>query len=631
MIADAAAVYREAFLDGLRPDPLVTVSEWADLRRMLSSKASAEPGPWRTARTPYLREIMDCLSPSSPVETVSFMKGSQVGGTEAGQNWIGFVIDHAPGPMMMVQPTIDIAKRVSKQRLEPLIAESPTLRAKVKPTRERDSGNTLLSKEFTGGILLLAGANSAAGLRSMPIRYLFLDEVDAYPGDVEGEGDPVELAEVRTRTFARRKKFKVSSPTITGRSRIEAAFEDSDRRYYQVPCPHCGHRQTIRWSAIRWEKGRPETAVLACEACRADIPEHHKDWMLANGAWVPENPGHRSRGYHLSALYSPLGWFSWADAARQFEAARGNPDRLRVFVNTVLGETWQEQGEAPEWERLYRRREQYPFNRPPRGGVLLTAGVDVQADRIEVEVVAWGRGQESWSVDYRVFAGDTNGDGPWDQLTALLEETWECEPAEGEEGGLLRQLSMMAVDSGFNTHRVYAWVRARGERVMAVKGREGTAVILGHPTAVDVSLNGRRISRGVKLWTVGVDLLKTELYGRLKMEPPLAGEPMPFGFCHFPQYDEEYFRMLTAEQKSSKIIKGYRRFYWTKLRERNEALDCRIYARAAAAALQIDRFTDEQWSHLENSAPRTPARPAETPERRGGFIQRRGGRWIDRR
>src|SRR5512143_3986101 len=232
----ADEIYYAAATAGARPDPLLTVSQWADRYRTLSQRASAEPGPWRTDRTPYLREIMDCLSPSSPVERVVFMKGAQIGATECGNNWIGYVIHQAPGPMMAVQPTVEMAKRNSKQRVDPLIEESEVLRKLVHDPRSRDSGNTVLAKEFPGGVLVMTGANSAVGLRSMAARYLFLDEVDGYPGDVDGEGDPVNLAMARTRTFARRKVFLVSTPKITGMSRIEAAFEESDKRYYAVPC-----------------------------------------------------------------------------------------------------------------------------------------------------------------------------------------------------------------------------------------------------------------------------------------------------------------------------------------------------------------------------------------------------------
>src|SRR6202166_1586670 len=287
----ADEIVRADMAAGNRPDPLLTVSQWADRYRTLSQRASAEPGPWRTDRTPYLREIMDCLSPSSPVERTVFMKGAQIGGTECGNNWIGYVIHQAPGPMMAVQPTVEMAKRNSKQRVDPLIEESEVLRALVSDPRSRDSGNTMLSKEFPGGVLVMTGANSAVGLRSMAARYLFLDEVDGYPGDVEGEGDPVNLAMARTRTFARRKVFMVSTPKITGRSRIEASFEDSDQRYFWVPCPRCNEYQILKLAQIRWPKGEPEKAVYICEYCDGEIENHEKHWMLQRGEWRSAAPG----------------------------------------------------------------------------------------------------------------------------------------------------------------------------------------------------------------------------------------------------------------------------------------------------------------------------------------------------
>src|SRR5512146_826438 len=262
-------IYSAAARAGARPDPLLTISQWADKYRILSQRASAEPGPWRTERTPYLREIMDCLSPSSPVERVVFMKAAQIGATESGNNWIGYVIHQAPGPMMAVQPTVEMAKRNSKQRIDPLIEESNVLRELVKDPRSRDSGHTVLSKEFPGGVLVMTGANSAVGLRSMAARYLFLDEVDAYPGDVEGEGDPVNLATARTRTFARRKVFMCSTPKISGLSRIEAAFEESDQRRYWVPCPECGEFQTLKFAQLDWPKGKPDKVAYVCEHCHA--------------------------------------------------------------------------------------------------------------------------------------------------------------------------------------------------------------------------------------------------------------------------------------------------------------------------------------------------------------------------
>ncbi|GIX11631.1 phage terminase large subunit family protein [Elioraea sp.] len=400
---DGDAEILQAWRDGMMPEPALLVSEWADRHRLLGSRGSAEPGPWRTARTPYLREIMDALSPAHPARRVVFMKGAQVGGTECGNNWIGYVIHHAPGPMLVVQPTTELAKRFSDQRIDPLVEETPAIRERVAPARSRDSGNRQLSKEFPGGQLVMTGANSAVGLRSMSARFLFLDEIDAYPGDVEGEGDPIALAEARARTFGwRRKVFLVSTPTIAGLSRIEREYLATDQRRYFVPCPHCQAMQWLRFERLVWDERHPETARYLCEACDGAIGEQHKAAMLAAGEWRPtaEPSDPHAIGFHISALYSPPGWMPWSEIARLWLAAQGDDRAIKTFRNTVLGETWQEAGEAPDWQRLYDRREHWPPGTVPMGGLLLTAGVDVQRDRLEASVWAWGRGLESWFVDH---------------------------------------------------------------------------------------------------------------------------------------------------------------------------------------------------------------------------------------
>lgn len=581
----------------VRPDPRMNVSEWADTHRHLSQNASGEPGPWRTERTPYLREIMDCLSPSSPVEKVVFMKGAQIGGTEAGNNWIGYVIHHAPGPMLAVQPTVEMAKRWSKQRVAGLIDSTPVLRERVKEARSRDSGNTVQSKEFPGGILVMTGANSAVGLRSMPVRYLFLDEVDAYDFDVDGEGDPVSLASQRTITFGNRKIFLVSTPTIQGFSRIELEYEASDRRRWWVPCPECNEYQVLDEKRLQWPKDQPEEAAYFCEHCGVAIPSHRKAWMNSRGVWRADNPVSAIACFWLSGLNSP--WLTWAQIAERKAAAKDDA-AMKVYVNTIEARTWAESGEAPEWQRLYDRREDYPIGIVPKGGIFLTAGVDVQKDRLEVEIVAWGQERESWSVDYRVFPGDPNREEVWRHIDALLEETFP--DAEGVELPIYR----LAVDTGYATPAVYAWVRKKQpDRVIAVKGTNKTSAPIGAVTHEDVTVQGKKKRRGFMVWPVGSSFCKSELYGFLRKEKPTdeqleAGEPYPSGYCHYPKYPEEFFKQLTAERLVTvKDRRGFPYREWRKLRERNEALDCRVYARAAASSVGLDRFTDKAWEKME--------------------------------
>ncbi|WP_019561422.1 phage terminase large subunit family protein [Caldimonas manganoxidans] len=607
---EGAAEIERAWRDGLTPDPLLTVSEWADRHRVLGSRASAEPGRWRTRRTPYLREIMDCLSPTSPIERVVFMKAAQLGATEMGSNWIGYVIHHAPGPMMAVWPTVEMAKRASKQRIDPLIEESPVLCELIAPARSRDSGNTILAKEFRGGVLVMTGANSAVGLRSMPVRYLFLDEVDGYPLDVEGEGDAISLAEARTRTFARRKIFIVSTPTISGASAIEREYEASDQRRYFVPCPHCSHRQWLRFEQLRWDKGQPDTAAYICESCDAPIAEHHKTWMLEHGEWRAMAPGAKTAGFHLSSLYSPLGWRSWRDIAAAWEAAvskeSGSAAAIKTFKNTELGETWVEEGEAPDWQRLIERREDYPLGRVPAGGLLLVGGADVQKDRIEASIWAFGRGKEAWLIEHRVLMGDTARDAVWKRLAELIAETWT------HACGAPMPLARLALDTGFATQEAYAFVRAcRDPRVMAVKGVARGAALIGTPTAVDVSLAGKKLRRGIKVYSVAVGIAKLEFYNNLRKSADVDENGVtvryPAGFVHLPKIDAEFIQQLCAEQLITRRDRnGYPVREWQKMRERNEALDCYVYARAAAAAAGLDRFEERHWRELERQLGLTP-------------------------
>lgn len=602
---EGAAEIERAWREGLTPDPLLTVSEWSDCHRMLSSKASAEPGRWRTSRTPYLKAIMDCLSPTSPVERVVFMKAAQLGATEMGSNWIGYVIHHAPGPMMAVWPTVEMAKRNSKQRIDPLIEESAALSELISPARSRDSGNTILAKEFRGGVLVMTGANSAVGLRSMPVRYLFLDEVDGYPLDVEGEGDAISLAEARTRTFSRRKIFIVSTPTISGASAIEREYEASDQRRYFVPCPHCSHRQWLRFEQLRWEKGQPDTAAYICESCDEPIAEHHKAWMLEHGEWramISDGTG-KTAGFHLSSLYSPVGWRSWRDIVAAWESAvnkeSGSAAAIKTFKNTELGETWVEEGEAPDWQRLVERREDYRIGTVPQGGLLLVGAADVQKDRIEASIWAFGRGKESWLVEHRVLMGDTARDAVWKRLAELLAENWT------HASGPAMPLARFALDTGFATQEAYTFVRAcRDPRVMPIKGVPRGAALIGTPTAIDVSQGGKKLRRGIKVFAVAVGIAKLEFYNNLRKSADVSEDGVtmvyPTGFVHLPKIDAELIQQLCAEQLITRRDRnGFPVREWQKMRERNEALDCYVYARAAASSAGLDRFEERHWRELE--------------------------------
>lgn len=586
--------YGQSFINGITPDPDLTVSEWADGYRMLSQKASAEPGHWRTDRTPYLRDIMDELSPSSPTQRVVFIAGAQLGKTETGNNWVGFVVHMSPGPMMLVQPTVDMAKRLSKQRLAPMIEETPVLRERIAETRARDSGNTTFTKEFPGGFMLITGANSAVGLRSMPVRYLFLDEIDGFPVDLDGEGDPVNLAERRTTTFARRKIFMCSTPTVKDTSRIEREYLASDQRRFFVPCPHCGEFQWLRWAQMKWDDGDPDTAHYVCEHNGCIIEEHSKTDFLSLGEWRATAVGSgRTAGFHLSSLYSPLGWKSWAEIVAEFLNAKGDPPLLKTWVNTILGETWEDEiaarigaGELAERAEFYQRAV------CPAGVLTCTAGVDVQDNRIEVTTLGWGRDEECWVLDHQQVFGDPAKPDIWKQVANIL-----TTPVEHE---LYEPLPIMAscVDSGGHfTHEAYAFARDnRAHHIMAVKGQSQKGKpIIARPTKVDLNMKQQVIKNGAEVWPVGTDTAKFTIYSRLKLNEAGAG------FIHFHgDMPPDYFEQLTAEKLTTKYVRGHAIHEWVKKPgKRNEALDTFVYGLAALQSLYMRFNRKTIWDQFE--------------------------------
>ena len=589
------STWRTALMDGLRPEQALTVSEWADKHRRLSSKASAEPGPWRTNRTPYLREPMDCLSSNSSVQRVVMMFAAQTGKTEAGANWLGYVIDHAPGPMLLVQPTVEMAKRLSKQRLESLITETPVLAEKIAPSRSRDSGNTMFAKDFPGGMMLLTGSNSATGLRSTPCRYIFCDEIDAFPSDVDGEGDPVSLAEKRATTFARRKILLTSTPTVKDFSRIEAEYERSDQRRFYVPCPCCSVMQWLKWPQLKWENNDPATAAYECEVCHERFAEIHKPAMLRKGEWRATAPSNgKTAGFHLSGLYSPLGWLSWADMVDDFLRAKTDAPMLKSFVNTRLAETWEEDfASKVSADGLLERCEHYEAAMVPEGGLALTVGVDVQDNRLAISVWAWGREEEGWLLDHQEIYGDPSRQELWKQLDEVVLREWP------HAVGPAMRPDVVAIDSGGHfTAEVYQYARERARQgVVAIKGQSQRGKPpIGKGSKVDVNHQGRTLKRGAVVYMVGGDTVKTTLFGRLKHSEQGAG------FLHFHMGTTgEYFEQLTAEKQVLRYNRGgFPTREWVKKPSaRNEALDCLVYA-YAAMNLMYQRFDRRTiWDQLE--------------------------------
>jgi len=613
-MSNAFKVFQDAFKQGIKPKEILTVSEWSDKHRILPRKTSSEAGRWDTARTPYLKEIMDCLSHMDRSKKVVFKKGAQVGGTECGNNWIGYIIDQDPGTCMIVWPSLPDVMTNTKLRITPLIEHTPVLKEKIQNHKGRKEGSSARFKNFDGGALVLTGANSASGLRSVPARFLFLDEIDAYPDDVEGEGDPISLVSARSRTFSKRKAFLCSTPTFKGRSKIHKEFIASDQRFFHVPCPHCKEKQKLKWEQISFEVAKNEDgselrdedgfslvekASYFCEHCGEEIQEHHKTKMLSHGEWIPENPRSPTPGFHLNALYSPLGWYSWKEAAQDFVKTDGDPDKEKAFVNTVLGEPYEEKGEKPQHDALYSRREEYAIGTVPREVVFLTAAVDVQGDRLECEVMGWARNRERWSIEHKVIAGKPSDDSTWDDLGNFLESSFFN--VDGIEMGIMK----CGIDSGFATQSVYNFCRRYDpSRVFPLKGRSDLQTMIGTPSSVDLKsqITGKKIRRGIRIWPVGVNLIKTEIYGDLQKEAPESIlDGFPKGFIHFPQYDEEYFLQLTAEERRvEKDNKGFAKIAWHKMRERNEILDLYVYNRAVSAIIGIDRLNESGWDRLQS-------------------------------
>jgi phage terminase large subunit GpA-like protein len=585
-----------------RPRPLTKVSEWADRHRILSSKGSGEPGQWRTDRAPYLREILDALSVTSPVQRIVMMFAAQLGKTEVGLNWIAYVMDHAPAPMLTVVPTLEVRKRWVRQRLDPLLTETPVLRKIFDARSKRDAANSEDIKDFPGGMLVIGGANSPASLASMPIRFVLCDEVDRFPWEVGDEGDPLGLIDERTKTFPRRKVLLVSTPTIKGQSRIEAEYNLSDMREFHVPCPHCGEYQVLRWRHDDGSYGlRHNDATGAvyygCRSCGERIDEHHKPAMLAAGRWIPRHPERAVRGYHLSGLYSPIGLgFTWAELWAKWQDAHGDTANLKRFINTTLGESWEEKGDHIDDVALIGRLEDYPDELPI---LLITAGVDVQKDRLEASIVGWGEGEQAWLLDHVILPGDTARPEVWEDLHETLTDVG---------------VQFACIDSGYNTSMVYGFTEKRAWTV-AIKGVTG----MGRPLIEDDRKRTQRLrnrkKRAVQVEPIGVDQGKALIYSRLKLTQ--VGN----GYIHFKNdaaFDDEYFAQLAAERLVTKV-RGTRPFSeWVQTRPRNEALDCLLYAMAAMRL---------SWARLARKKATAPAaadklvKKTITPPRPGGFAK----------
>lgn len=581
---------RELFREiaGLAAPPTeLTISQWADCYRYVPYPP--EPGRWHTDRVPYLREPMDSIT-DPDLDTVVIMAGAQIGKTELEINTLGYFVHQEPCPVLKIDPTLDMAEVFSKTRLAPTIDETPVLAERIPKARARDSGNTLLHKTFPGGYLKMAGANSPASLASMPIRVVLGDEIDRWAASAGAEGDPMDLAWQRTTNFWNRRGVWVSTPTKKGESRIEAAFLATDQRRYFLPCHYCDGLQFLKWAQVRWDRQTEDakTAYYQCELCGLAMSTAHIRMQLPAGQWQPTAkpaPGsEKARGYHIWAAYSP--WVSLEEIVAKYLKAKDNPQRLKVWTNTVLAETFEEAGQRIDQVGLQKRAKEsatpYEQLQVPARALLLTAGVDVQDDRLAVVIRAWGTGQETWLVLWEELHGDTSRPETWDQLGALL--TTKYRTRDGRELGI----ACAGIDTGgHRTQEAYHFCRRYPRIAMAVKGanKRGEPIIAARPSKRDVSYRGEVIKAGVRLWMVGTDTAKDWIHSRLKEAVPGPR------YWHFPiDASEDYYRQLTAEKKETRFANGFPLRVWVKKEgDRNEALDCEVYSLAAAFRLGIDR------------------------------------------
>lgn len=577
--------------------PDMTVSEWADTYRMLSPEASAEAGKWRTDRAPYQREIMDAVSDDKCYKVV-IMSSAQVGKSEIILNMIGYHIDYDPAPIMYVLPTDSMAATFSKDRVGPMIRDTPSLKEKVNDSKSRDSGNTIFHKKFNGGHLTFIGANAPSQLASRPIRVLLADEIDRFPDSAGAEGDPLQLAIKRTTTFWNRKIIEVSTPTIKGVSKIEKEYESSSMEHLNVACPHCGKYQTYEWEQLKFEhkSGTKEFKLLGYKCRHCGKIEREVVWKRQKIKWIAEHPEIKDvRGFHLNELASP--WKSWDEIVADFlEAKRQGREMLKVWHNTSLGLPWEEDGSMDIKDILMRRRKTYNCI-VPKEAVVLTCAVDTQDNRLEYEIVAWGKEKRSWGIKYGAVFGDPGKKEVWSMLDDILFADYE------REDGLKMQIMTTCIDSGgHHTSEVYEYCKKREmRRVWAIKGQGGSGIsFIQRPKS--------RNKSGVFLFIIGVDVGKDTTASRLKTE--FEYEP---GYCFFPVeaekgYDEQYFEGLTAERRNVRTVNGRVVINWVKKYEgiRNEPWDLRNYNTAALEILNpnLDRLYERLNSKEQVAKPK---------------------------
>ena len=582
-----------ALARALAPRKPLTVSQWADVERKLSSKGSAVTGQWVTANNPPLREPMDCMSVKSPVRETVLMFPIQFGKTEVAINALGYCMDHDPGPIMICLPGEVSMNKWVAQKLNPMIDESHAVKRALTSVASRDSANTRTFKDFAGGQLYMEHAGSPSRLKSTTVRTLMVDEVDEFSNNLSGGDDPLEMLKGRTSAFpSTSKSLYISSPQIKGLSRIEQLWNKSDQRRYHVPCPHCGHMQHLQWSGLHWTPDGKQVWYV-CQDCGATIDEHHKTAMITAGQWVPDNPGAKMRGYHINCLYYQFGLGPrWVDLVDTWRDVQNEPARLKTFVNDRLAEPWEDAAmRAVKHNAIADRAEPYPLRTAPYGVLCITAGIDTQDNRLAVQIVGWGRGLSFWVLDYVELPGDPASDEVWTALTELLNT-----PIQHASGALMRVEAMANDAGGHRTEDVKNYVRTRRvRRPMAIFGAiPNNAPVLSKGKLHDVDWRGQSDKRGVIMYHVGTVGVKHWLYSRLSTDADKSADVRTTHFSD--QLPSEYFPGLVSETYDP----AKNRFI-NRRGARNEPLDTWVYAYAAAhhPELRLNRHTKADWDKLE--------------------------------
>lgn len=595
----AADIVHPAFARGLQPDPNMTVDEWSDQYMVIPKDSGAnEYGKYRTSRTPHARMVMQALSDNHPCKRVALMGASQMLKTQVGLNWFAASVHQSPANFLWILPTGKLAKRTST-RIAKTIAAVPELLERVAVPRSRDSVNTLDTKEYIGGSLFIVTAGAAANLSEVPARRVLFDEVDRAEANVNGEGDPVALAEARQTSFERnRKSYYPSSPTITGESIIEKLYLSGTQHEALADCVHCGHAQPLAFERLVLSDDG-QNALYPCVDCGACMVESDKSRMFARGAWSEGVAGDgETVSFTISGMFLPYGWLPWIALKREYDKAKakleeGSEESMIAFYNTRLARCWERQKEQTKYDELMQRAEAYRLGQVPAGGLALTAAIDTQNDRLEMKVVAWGEGMECWVVDYQIIQGSPAEDATWERADQLLRTRYR------HAGGEMMSISAAFVDSGgAHTQDVYNFTYTRKRRlIFSIKGasREGRPILSAKPTIVDITHRGKTEKRGAQLWFIGTDTAKDYLASRWKRSTGA-------GAVHFSQdLGEDYYKQLTAEYRSHTYKRGRKVSIWEKKQaDRNEALDLMVYNLSTAYLLGLHKKTEGHWRQLRD-------------------------------